>query len=806
MPAQLEEITGIFVSERIRFDSGTAIAEIAQYQPDDIAANGRPKRAPQYFTIKGEFEAGDLKMQMSYRFYGRWSEYTNKRTKAVEKQFNFQTFVRCVPHGRMGIVNYLKAAPHVGLKTAEKLWEKFQGDAVRILRTSPDVAVAAVNAPHFTLPKAKEAAEYLADEQAMEGCTIDLIDALAGRGFPKATARAAVAKWGNTAAAVIKRCPYKLMAFRGCGFLKTDAMYLDRGLDPKWIGRQSLCAWHFLATEQSGDTWQAVARVERALAEKVGGTNIDAPRALLWARRMKMIATRRDDLGNLWLAEEKDAVAERRVAEFVALAAQEKHHWPDVSELAGVSDHQRSELVKALTTPTSTIAVLGGAPGTGKTYTAAAIIKAIVEEFGSQAVGIAAPTGKAAVRVTENLQRYGLDLRARTIHSLLGVKKNDSTDGWSFQHNQNNPLPFLFLIVDESSMIDNSIMASLLAARAVGCCILFVGDINQLPPVGRGAPLRDMITAGVPTGTLTEIRRNSGAIVRACHAIKDGRAFETSARIDLDAEDPANLYLIQSGGAQHQIDRMFAGIDAGKADGLNPIWDCQVLVGVNAKSELGRKALNVKLQERLNPGGEQAVGNPFRVGDKIVNLKNGFVEVDGLDGGESDPNDVEEPETDDDGKVYVANGELAEVLRVEEKLTVARLSNPTRIVKIPRGVGNSGDDDGKGNGNGSGKESDDASSTGCTWDLGYALTCHKSQGSEWPLVLVMLDEYPGARMLCSREWLYTAISRAKRLCLLVGKMGTAAGFCRKRALGLRKTFLVEEINSEMKLMKEIIGV
>src|SRR5262249_4144106 len=163
-------------------------------------------------------------------------------------------------------------APGVGQRTAELLWEKFQGDAVRILRESPDVAVAAVNASHFGIDRAKAAAEHLIGEQAMEGCTIDLIDALAGRGFPKATARAAVAKWGNTAAAVIKRCPYKLMAFRGCGFLKTDAMYLDLGLDPKFILRQSLCAWHFVATESSGDTWQRVEAVERALGQRIGGT------------------------------------------------------------------------------------------------------------------------------------------------------------------------------------------------------------------------------------------------------------------------------------------------------------------------------------------------------------------------------------------------------------------------------------------------------------------------------------------------------------------------------------------------------
>jgi len=788
MSREKEEITGTYVIEKMRWDN-TAIATIRDTNNKVV-------------TIKGPCEPEDLTPSTTYRFYGSFKPYTNPRTKVTEQQFHFTTFVKTAPHGRAGTISYLREVEGIGQKTAEKLYDTYGGNAVQTLREIPDVVCDTICMPHFTHEKARRAAEYLVEQKAMEGCTIDLIDALAGRGFPKVTARAAVAKWGNRAADVIKRCPYYLMAFRGCGFLKTDAMYCDLGKNPAALRRQGLCAWHFLATESSGNTWQPVAKVEEALRQKIGGTRVDPVSALRFAKRARMIATRRDEHGRLWIAEKKDADHEGRIAGYLAAARDWTCQWPDLASLDGISDHQRAELAAALR---GSIAILGGAPGTGKTFTAAALIKTLVELIGEEWIGVAAPTGKAAVRVTENLQKYNLPVRARTIHSMLGVKKNDSTDGWSFEHNEGNVLPYRVIIIDESSMIDNGLMCSFLAAVAPGTLVLFVGDTNQLPPVGRGAPLRDMTTAGVPTGVLTEIRRNSGAIVRACHAIKDGKPFETSTRIDVNGDDPANLYLVQAGAPEHQIERMFAGIEAGRADGLNPIWDCQVLVGVNAKSKLSRKDLNRVLQERLNPHGEQAQGNPFRAGDKIVCLKNGFVEVDGEGGPQPqsfppDPVETEEPETDDDGKVYVANGELAEVLRVEEKLTIAKLSNPLRIVKIPRGVakGGEGDDGGKVGADGAGGSGDGAASdTGCSWDLGYALSCHKSQGSEWPLVLVMLDEYPGARMVCSREWLYTAISRAKRLCLLVGKMGTATGMCRRQALGLRKTFLVEEIRGAM---------
>src|SRR5262249_19287872 len=161
-----------------------------------------------------------------------------------------------------------------------------------------------------------------------------------------------------------------------------------------------------------------------------------------------------------------------------------------------------------------------------------------------------------------------------------------------------------FIIVDETSMLDTDLAAALLTACSPGTHILFVGDPYQLPPVGHGAPLRDMIAAGMPTGELTEIRRNAGLIVHACAAIKDGRHFAVADRFDPAAG--ANLRHIEAESPRAAVDwckqilRRFRDADPRRFD---PVWDVQVLVAVNQRSLVSRTELNRELQGELNPTG-----------------------------------------------------------------------------------------------------------------------------------------------------------------------------------------------------------
>lgn len=870
MAAKLQEIEGRFRGEKFRFGD-CLVGEIELVNGSSEIAEAAGHRG-MMLAIKGDADPDELQHRQSYRFYGRFANYRNKRSGENEKQFHFQTFVAARQHDREGVIAYLEQAGRgngMGRGTAAKAWEAFGSEAVRILREDP-AQLRAVN-NRITREQSEAIAANLVRQRATEDATIELTNLLAGRGLPKTTARNAIKEWGNRAASQIKRDPYALMRFRGCGFKLCDSLWIELGLSRDRLRRQALCAWYSIASNSDGHTWHPVEMVAKAVQQAIGATNARPKRAIQLATRLGRLSVDHygalaalrsdgangpivDEGGRVWLAEGRKAEAERSLARMVCealdearprsvtafdtvelsfeeaveliqcrrcgrqLTAPEVHVWnglpfgptcighisdgtdveivaladwidqqppivrkiveeaprgritlpafslwPDPSSIKEIDAHQRSKLADALM---GRVAILGGSPGTGKTYVTAQMVRALLRTgaVGVDDIAVGAPTGKAAVRITEAMQAAGLPLRARTWHSLLGVGQADGDSGnWGFLHNESNPWSYRVVIGDESSMLDTSLMCSIFRARPRGCHMLLVGDVHQLPPVGHGAPLRDLIAAGVPYGELTEIKRNSGGIVEACAAIRDGEKW--------DGGD--NLEITDSRTPPEQIGHMLRSIHQATQRGLDPVWDCQILVAVNARSPLSRKILNERLQHELNPN-PKVPGTPFRVADKIVCLKNGRYPVIDLDA---------DAEQTDDGEVYVANGELASIEAIESGYLVASLANPKRIIRIPRGKASSDDGD-----------DEKAASTGCSWDLGYALSVHKSQGSEWPVSIVMLDEYPGARMVCSREWLYTAISRAKELCVMVGRKATADSMCRRVAIGKRKTFLRELIH------------
>lgn len=774
MPAQLIEITAEFLGERFRFENADGDVIVG-----DAHANGTIN-AP--IVIKGPADVDELRHRHSYRFYGKWSKYTNRNTGITEEQFHFQTFVAVQPHNRDGVIAYLKHAGQgfgFGAARAAALWDAFGSDAVRVMREEPERTMHELAARKLLISAENywKMADELKKQEALENCTIELTDLLAGRGLPKTIARRAIQEWGNLAAAIIRRDPYKLMRFRGVGFKRCDQLYLNLGLPAGRLKRQALSAWYALASNTNGDTWYPLRTAQKGIRDNIAGAELRIDKAIELATRGQAIDQVRtegiagpiaDSGGYVWVAESRKSRNEAELAELVADAASEDCDWPAVESIPNIDGEQPARLAESLRGP---VAILGGSPGTGKTFVAANLIGACIQHFGEAEVGIGAPTGKAAVRLTEGLQSYGINLRARTWHSLLGVESSSDRGGWGFKHGRDNPLPYKVLVGDESSMNDTDLVAAIFRARAKGTHVLLVGDVNQLPPVGHGAPLRDLIKAGLPYGELREIRRNSGGIVEACAAIRDGQRWQPG----------DNLQLIETLAPEQQIAQVEGMLREAASAGLDPVWDCQVLAAVNAKSPLSRKELNGRLQAMLNqrPG---VKGQPFRVGDKIVNTKNGYFPAFDVDA------DDEETQTNDRDEVYVANGELAEVLEVTDKLTIAELSSPYRVIKIPRGKAMEADSDAD-----APLDDDSKTGTGCSWELGYCLSVHKSQGSEWPWTIVLGDEYPGARMVCSREWLYTGISRAKQRCVLVGKRSTFDAMCRRLALADRKTLLKERI-------------
>jgi len=587
--------------------------------------------------IKGQIFPGQLVRNLTYRFYGLLKTHDK-----YGKQFCFDSFVAEKPSGEDATVAYLCQCKGIGPVAARRIYQVYGDDSVKTLREFPIEVFSKVD--RLSKEVALTASEFLKKSEKTERSRIDLFSLLKGKGFPKKVIDKALDEYGAEAATIIARNPYCLMRFKGCGFLKTDKMYLDLGLNPSKMKRQALCAWHAISRQSGGDTWFRFFEVQNNIRKNISSVTVDVERAMQLAVRSKMLSEKFHQ-GQRWVAEYNRDQQEQKIADLIDEARREFKDgiasilWSGIADqLVGISDHQREN---ARLATSGFIGVLAGRPGTGKTFTAARIVQLLAQQFGQDHIAIAAPTGKAAVRVTAAMEAVGLGLRATTLHSLLEFRG----DGFGF--NRSRPLPFKFVVVDESSMIDTAMMKNLLEARAEGAHILFIGDCNQLAPVGHGAPLRDMIAAKVTHGELREIQRNSGRIVKACGEIIDRSRLVTSEKLNLT--DGENLILIERENAESQIDTLAAVMqkyqrefEEGKDGAFDPIWDIQVVVAVNKKSELGRKPLNLKLQELLNPNGRRAANNPFRVGDKIICNTNGqYKLVENKDGTSTNTNEAE---------------------------------------------------------------------------------------------------------------------------------------------------------------------
>jgi exodeoxyribonuclease V alpha subunit len=756
-----EELVGVFA--HVRFfarDTGYIVGDLEGVDGND----GQ--------IVCGQADEGELVSGLTYRFMGRWRTHHK-----YGRQFEFSTFVKDEPHTQAGVERYLiEIAPNVGRQTARRLWQLFGSNAVAVLRTHPEQVAAA---GLLTDAQAREAAAELENVRHLEKTKIDLMDLFTGRGFPKSLIHACMDRWGARAASNIRKNPFRLLASKlpGCGFRRVDRLYLDLGYKPNRVKRQMFAIWNAIRTAGSGHTWVPMFKVTEELSKSLGSAVPKAELAVELGKRARWLATRWDEQEKTWVADWKAARDEHTVAEKINQLLGGQHAWPACSECAnsGLTDHQLENLEAATLRP---IGILAGTPGTGKTFTAAALIKAIIAKHGIREIAVAAPTGKAAVRITADLKKNRLDIEASTIHRLLGVSRNGhDQEGWAFQHNASNPLSVRYLVIDEASMLDTSLAASLLSACGPNTHVLFVCDPYQLSPVGHGAPLRDFIFAGIPCGELTEIHRNAGYIVRACAAIKAGAPFVTCDKYVPEAGE--NFRHIECFTPENQIETLkavLAGLNTSKR--FDPINDVQVLVTVNKKSLVSREYLNKVLQNVLNPSGRRVRGNPFKVGDKIIGLRNRFLPVVKMIGNEW--RDVKNDQYES-VNAFVANGDMGRVVDVTPATTIARFVYPARTVRIPMGKASEEEKE----------NADKEQGEGADYSLGFAITVHKSQGSQAPMIIYMIDDYPGAAMVASRESAYTAISRAEKFCLTIGRRETLNRQCQRKTLENRKTFLRE---------------
>lgn len=406
----------------------------------------------------------------------------------------------------------------------------------------------------------------------------------------------------------------------------------------------------------------------------------------------------------------------------------------------------------------SKVFVLTGGPGTGKTTTCKEIIRR-AEDRGLT-LALCAPSGKAAKRMTEATGHV-----AYTIHKLLGATPSD-TGRFLFACDEDHPLREDIIIVDEVSMVSTDLMASLLRAIPVGTKLILVGDQDQLPSVGPGTVLKDILACRkFKHVELTKIHRNAGDIVRACHNIKRGKGFTPYPVINL--EQGHNYKHIENYDAEVCANTIVELV-AQKLPklGYDPLWDIQVISpyrGDQKEIVLSCDDLNKRLQQALNLREPVSDKYVFKVGDKAIQTRNQKVALyNGTIGFEG------ELYTSSAEKSYVVNGDICQIINITSTQLIARFFYPDRIVILPR-VDNH-------------------------LLLAYAITCHRFQGSEAPVIVIPILK--SFTRFVNRPWIYTAISRAQTLCITVGQMNAIEVAARRKDSEVRITHLLNKLKGD----------
>lgn len=716
-----------------------------------------PFPAGQEFAIKGNAPAEGLRPGNEYLAIGRF-----ERHDKYGWGFQFQSIGETEPVTRAGVVRYLQQFKGIGPERASALFNEFGQVTLIELRRNPQKAYE--RCPHAfpSVGFAVEASEFFAAKTQNEATKIVLLDLIGKQGFPLTLIDRLIADHGAGAPHAVRENPFMLTRYRGVGYLKADNLWKSLGLPLDDLRRQSAYLRHWVDNDSEGNTWHWAEKIKGDARKTFDGPSFDFDAALEQCIDARQLVEFTCEANHRWVATYAGDLAERRSAARLAELSQGAALWSD-AELPGLSDHQLSHARKALS---ERVGILTGRAGTGKTWVTARLVACLQERYDADAIVLGAPTGKAAQRMRQSLSQFGLQYTPKTIHSLLGFVFENGEG--RFLHGPDNPLLGRFFIFDEWSMGDILLHSTLLRALPNDAHVLYVGDTEQLPPVGHGAPLRDMIAAGVPAGELTEVHRTAGVALQCANRILEGQPRIYSRGIDLAATPPQNLVNVDPRSASATPDSVVAIMRRMVDQQYVPSFDdIVVLTATNAV----RKALNETIQATVNPTGERIPNSPFRVGDRVIFLRNDYQLSDAREGRKGQ-------------QVAVFNGEFGRVQRFGPKSIVVALDDPVRLVRVP--FGKQQDEDPR----------DGEFAKGMLCDLGYAVTCHKCQGSSAPGIIVVLeDSYmtTGRNGLCDRAWVYTAITRTEKICAVLGSDRIVGKMAAKRNIVNRKTFFAERL-------------
>ena len=655
------------------------------------------------------------------------------------EQFEAKQALVDSPQTKSGLQLYLKSQMSgVGAKTAERIVEHFGLETVQILNTAP-LRLAEIKGI------SKKKAEAIAEQWQQDVQTRELEIMLRGYGLGTALCLRLVRKYKSEALRMVLEHPYQLCEeFKGVGFKTADKIALEQGMALDHPERIMAIIQHILKQqEQDGHCYTPEHMLQLAAQQfEVPQNKLD--QCIQQALNQETLIF--EDQQRVY-ARPLVYHTERKIAKQILQKLQTSR--PMVNQWTG---HQNSHVVLNIEQSNGVqqsfqhgVSIITGGPGTGKTTT----LRTITDH--AQDIGetwlLAAPTGRAAKRLAESTGQ-----EAQTIHRLLKIN-----DAGIFQHNVDNPLECDGILVDEASMLDIWLLNALLNASKPYARLVLVGDVEQLPSVGTGQALKDLIDSDViPVTRLTRIYRQAqnSSIIQNAHRINTGTPPVSSEQMNIDGLQK-DFFVIDRETQESTLQTILHILQQKiPSMGFDVLQDVQVLTPMHG-GILGTQNLNQQIQALINPTAQEIkIGTKrFRVGDRVIQLKNDYEQG-------------------------IFNGDVGTIQKIENNTVYVEFDGysptgvPSSFLHPPTWIGLT-------------------TSQMLSVDLAYAISIHKSQGSEYPVVILALHK--AHWIMLRRKLIYTGLTRAKKFCCIVGSTWALQTAVEQQHIdddGIRRTELV----------------
>ncbi len=715
-------------------DNGFAICDLGTESGDLITITGT-------LPYVGE---GD-----SVTVYGKWVH-----NPKYGRQFRVETCERQMPADANSMLRYLAsgAIKGIGPKIAQRIVDEFGDETFDVIEHHPEWLA---NVSGISRKSAKSIGADFAEKAGIRSAMMFFRD------FFGAAATVRIYKrYGGNAVELAKKNPYRLCEeIEGIGFERADRMARDLGLATDSEDRicSGICYLLSSNAQANGHVCLPRDKTVQGAARLLGvdETAVNDALELLLAREQ----VHAERLGGIELLYDKKQYENEKYIATKLLLLDRVCPAMETANIGAFIDREQAETGvryadlqrRAISDALENgVMLLTGGPGTGKTT----VVRALLHIFSSMGLKIAltAPTGRAAKRLSESTS-----CEARTIHRLLEYGGEESGGRGRFMRDESNLLEENVLIVDEASMVDSLLMGALLRAVKPGSRLVLIGDADQLPSVGAGNVLRDLIDSGrFATVRLTEIFRQAqkSLIVTNAHAINRGELPR------LDVKDNDFFFMPRSEDASITATvAQLCGVRLPRTYGAMATTGTQVIVP-SRKGEAGTEHLNVVLQATLNPPSPEKREHRFREityreGDRVMQVRNNY--------------DMEWERDNGMTGAGIFNGDVGVIESIDPTDGNMRIRFEDRTVTYEFSL---------------------------LEDLepAYAVTVHKSQGCEYPIVILPLGNVPP--MLRSRNLLYTAVTRAQCIVIVVGREDVLADMVRNNRQTMRYTGLSERLRRE----------